>query len=78
MERIAIDIMGPLPVAQDGDKYIIVVADYFTKWTEAYAIPDQTAETVAAVLVEEFICRFGTPVQIHTDQGRNFESNLFK
>ena len=36
------------------------------------------AETVAAVLVEEFICRFGIPVQIHTDQGRNFESNLFK
>ena len=78
MERIAIDIMGPLPVTQNGDKYIMVVADYFTKWTEAYAIPDQTAETVAAVLVEEFICRFGTPVQIHTDQGRNFESNLFR
>lgn len=78
MERMAMDIMGPLPVTARGNKYILCVADYFTKWTEAFAIPDQEAETVAKVFVEQFFTRFGVPLQLHTDQGRNFESKLFK
>ena len=78
MERIAIDVMGPLPCTEDGNKYILVVGDYFTKWTEAYAIPNQEATTVATKLTEEFICRYGVPLQLHSDQGRNFESNLFQ
>ncbi|XP_053407992.1 uncharacterized protein LOC128559684 [Mercenaria mercenaria] len=48
------------------------------KWTEAYAIPDQESQTIVKVLVNEFICRFGTPMQILTDQGTNFTSTLFK
>lgn len=78
MDRIAIDIMGPLPVSDNGNKYVMVVGDTFTKWIEAYAIPDQTAETVAEKLVNEFISRFGTPLELHSDQGRTFESNLFQ
>ena len=78
MERIAIDILGPLPKSSDGNKYIMIVADYFTKWAEAYAIPNQEAVTIASKLVNEFITRFGVPRQIHTDQGRSFESKLFK
>ncbi|PIK39792.1 Retrovirus-related Pol polyprotein from transposon [Apostichopus japonicus] len=56
----------------------MVVADYFTKWVEAFPLKDQSAETVADTLVTDFVSRFGVPKQIHTDQGRNFESNLFK
>ena len=44
---------------------------------EAYALPDARAETVAKKLVEEFICRYGIPLEIHSDQGSNFESHLF-
>jgi len=77
LERIAIDVMGPLPESDRGNKYILVVGDYFTKWMEAYAIPNQEAKTVANVLTEEFICRYGVPRIIHSDQGRNFESTLF-
>ncbi|PIK58186.1 hypothetical protein BSL78_04910 [Apostichopus japonicus] len=72
------DIMGPLPVSSRGNRYVVVIADYFTKWTEAFAIADMEAETVARVLVEEFICRFGVPEELHTDQGRQFESELFQ
>ena len=78
MERIGMDVLGPLPTTDDGNKYILIIGDYFTKWKEAYAIPNQEATTIATKLVEEFICRYGVPLQIHTDQGRNFESNLFQ
>ena len=78
MERIAIDIVGPLPETDHGNRYIMVVADYFTKWTEAFGIPNQEAVTVADKLVREVLCRFGNARQIHSDQGRNFESRVFK
>ena len=45
---------------------------------EVYSIPDQTAETVAEKFVSEFVCRFGVPKVLHSDQGRNFESKVFK
>ena len=78
MERIALDIMGPLPNTENGNKYVLVLADYYTKYVEAYAVPDERAETVARKLVDEFICRYGVPHEIHSDQGRNFESNVFQ
>ena len=51
--------------------------DFFTKWPEAYAIPDQEAETVVDALVEGMFSRFGVAETIHSDQGRNFESWVF-
>ena len=77
MERIAIDILGPLTVTDKGNKYILVIADYFSKWTEAFPMPDQEASTVADLLVKEVMCRFGVPLLIYSDQGRNLESALF-
>lgn len=51
MECVAIDIMGPLPITDNGNQYIMVVADYFSKWTEAYALTDHTAQSVSDKLV---------------------------
>lgn len=77
MERIALDVLGPFPESNRGNRVILVVGDYFTKWVEAYAMPNQEASTCAEKLVAEFVSRFGVPRQLHSDQGRNFESNLF-
>ena len=77
LERVALDILGPLPTSKRGNKYILIVGDYFTKWVEAYPLQDQRAETIAMVFVREFVSRFGVPLQLHSDQGRNFESVLF-
>ena len=74
MERIALDIMGALPTTLAGNKYVLVVGDYHTKWMEAYALKDQQAETVATYLVCEFLTRFGLPQQLHTDQAPDFQS----
>ncbi|GFS50456.1 retrovirus-related Pol polyprotein from transposon 412 [Trichonephila clavipes] len=77
-ERIAFDILGPLPRSSDGNNNILVVMDCFTKWPEAYPIPDQEASTVEEVLVQHWISRFGVPLQLHSDQGRNFDSAVCK
>ena len=76
MERMAMDVLGPFPESNQGNKVVLIVADYFTKWMEAFPLPNQEAETVAKKLVEEVVCRFGVPGQLHSDQGRNFESKV--
>ena len=57
---IAIDFVGPLPETDKGNRYILVVSDYYTKWPEAFALRTQTAENVARVLVDEVFSRFET------------------
>ncbi len=68
--------MGPFPERESGSKYILVVSDYFTKWVEAYGIVNQEASTIAWTLVDEFFCRFLPPWQLHSNQGRQFESEV--
>ena len=76
MQMVAVDILGPFPESASGNKYILVVMEYFTRWAEAYAIPNQEAATIAKKLTEEFF-RFSPPEQLHSDQGKQFESELF-
>ena len=78
LDRVGIDLLGPLPLTPRGNRHLLVIQDYFTKWVEVYPVADTTAETCADKLVNEFISRFGTPLSIHSDQGRNFESDLFQ
>ena len=78
MDRVAMDLVGPLPRTEDGNQWILVVGDYATRWIEAYALPDAKAETVATKFVCEFVCRFGIPKEMHTDRGTNFESELLR
>ncbi|GFX51321.1 retrovirus-related Pol polyprotein from transposon 412 [Trichonephila clavipes] len=61
-KRIAFDILGPLPRTASGNKYLLVVMDYFTKWPEVYPIPDQEAPTVAEAVVQHWISRYGVPL----------------
>ena len=68
--------MGPLPESTSGNSYVLVVSDYFTKWVKVYAIPNQEASTVARKLMDEMFCKFSPPEQLHSDQGRKFESEL--
>ncbi|GFX74375.1 retrovirus-related Pol polyprotein from transposon 412 [Trichonephila clavipes] len=67
-----------VPRSSDGNNNILVVMDYFTKWPEAYPIPGQEASTVAEDLTQPWISRFGVPLQLHSDQGRNFDSAVYK
>ncbi|CAC5368091.1 unnamed protein product [Mytilus coruscus] len=59
MQRIATDILGELPETENGNKYTLVVSDYFTKWTEVFPMANMEAQTVAKIIVEEVVTRFG-------------------
>ena len=78
MERIAMDILCELSETSGGNKHILVISDYYAKWTECFAMPNMEAKKVAKLLVEDVIVIFGTPYVIHTDQGVQFESHLFQ
>ena len=53
--------MGPLSETDEGNLYILVLGDYFSKWTEAYALKNHTAHTIIDTIMEQFVSRFGVP-----------------
>lgn len=66
-----------MPPSQ-GYRYCLTCIDRFSRWPEAIPIENQEAETVAKAFYSNWVARFGTPLRITTDQGRQFESHLFK
>ncbi len=77
-ECVHIDLLGPFPKSKSGNRYILVIVDQFTKWFECVAIPDQSAEVVAKAFVNQYVSRFGPPLEIHSDQGGCFTASLFE
>ena len=73
--RIAMDIVGPLPRSRLGNRYILVVCDYATRYPEAIPLRSTDAIHVAEELIKVF-ARVGVPEEILTDQGSNFTSQL--
>ena len=71
-QRIHVDLFGPLKASEAQKKYILCITDAFTKYAEVIAIADKQAETVVSEILSNWICRFGVPVQIHSDGGKEF------
>ena len=74
-DRIGVDVVQ-FPKSSRGNKYAIVFIDYLTKWVEVFATPDQSALTIAKLLVEEIISRHGVPRELLSDRGAAFLSKL--
>src|SRR6218665_2647702 len=78
LEVLGIDLTGPHVVISRGNKHIVTIIDHFSRYVEAIPVGNQEASTVARVLVDTWISRYGCPLQILTDQGACFEAALFK
>ena len=77
-ERWYIDLTGPHPKSDRGHVYILTCVDAYTKWAEAFPLRNKETESVAKVLVEQVFCRFGTPISILSDRGREVDGNIMR
>ena len=76
-ERVAMDLLDVSVISAKGYKYILVVCDSFTKYTEAYPLKDKTARSVADALMDIWLPRYGFPLFLHSDQGKEFDNVIF-
>ena len=77
-QRIYVDLVGPLPETHLRERYILTVEDGFTRHVGAYPIPNKEAVTVARALFDQHCAKFGFPQGIHSDNGREFENEVWE
>jgi IS30 family transposase len=77
-QRVAMDVVGPLPETYQGNRYILVMSEYATRYMIAVAMQNQKARTIAKAFILNVILRYGCPLEILTDRGTNFLSHLIK
>jgi transposase InsO family protein len=75
---IGMDFCGPFPESPQGNKYILVITDLFTRFVTAIPLPKNTAELTALALFRHIFCRFGVCSTLITDQGTHFNNNLMR
>lgn len=76
-ERLGIDFTGPLKETRRGNKYLLCIIDYHTKYAEVFPTKDMEGETVARIFVEQVACRFGVPESATSDRGKYFIEGVF-
>ena len=75
-EIVGLDILSGLPTTPSGNKHLLVVVDFFTKWAEAFPLKDLSAASVSQAFVDHFVSRFGCPKRVHSDRGGCFVSEV--
>lgn len=68
--------LSPRYITAKGNGYVLVLMDHFTKFVNVYVMPAQRATTVARCIFEIYERQHGVPVTLHTDQGKQFDSDL--
>ena len=75
-QTICMDLVGPLPLSKNRNKYILTIFDQFSRFVVTVPIPDKSAATVCSHIYNRWIALFGTPDSIRTDAGSEFNNNL--
>ena len=75
-QLVGIDYCGPFKRTPRENQYVLCITDYFTRWIIAIALPDCSAKTTAEAIFNEYICRYGVPVTVLSDQGTHFNNQL--
>lgn len=77
-KTVAMDFAGPYTESSGGHRYILVFVDHFTKHVELVPLKDQRASSVLNAFYSNILCRFGTPVELLSDNGPQFRSELIQ
>ena len=77
-DRVAMDLLDKSVTTANGNQYILVMVDCFSRWTETCPLPDKTALVVADAFFQHIVCRLGMPMVIHSDQGQEFENKVMQ
>ena len=77
-EYVALDLFGPLPRSLSGNTYVVVLCDRLSKWVEFIPAPDMLTETIADIILGEWIFRYGVMKILITDRAAQFTSDLIK
>jgi hypothetical protein len=75
-QHVHADLFGPLKMRDSGKKFILCMMDALTKYVELVSLPNKEADTVANAIFDKWYCRFGAPLDIVTDQGKEFCAKL--
>ena len=75
LNRVVVDIMGPLPRTERGNKYIIVITVYSIEWVKAFAIPNMTTRTVSTASVDGCFCQNGARLKFTLIKGHNLNQS---
>ena len=76
ISHVHVDIVGPLPTSR-GYTYLLTILDRTTRWPEAVPLQDITAASCAPAFMTGLVARFGVPLQMTSDRGRQFISSLW-
>ncbi len=74
--KVGVDMIGPIQTSKSNNKYIITAIDYMSKNIEAAALPNKNSKTTADFFFRDIVCRHGTPVEVVTDQGGEFQGDF--
>ena len=77
-EKVHMDVLGPFHVSDSGSKYVLIIVDNFTKFIEAYPLPEQSSYQIAQKFVYEWVSHYGVPMSVVTDQGSPFCSDMMQ
>jgi len=72
------DLVGPMPTSQGGNKFAVVAIKYFTRWIEAKPLATITSETIRKFFWHNIVCIFRFPSLLTVDNGKQFDSDRFK
>ena len=75
-DHIHVDLVGPLPPS-DGFTHLLTIVDRFSRWPEAVPLNDISTVACARALIYHWISRFGIPMDMSSDQGSQFTSQLW-
>ncbi|KMQ92399.1 enzymatic polyprotein endonuclease reverse [Lasius niger] len=77
-DKISMDVVGPLPMTRNDNSYILTMQDLLTKYSVASPMRRQDSASIAEAFVRDFICIYGAPRALLTDQAPTFFTSLMK